>query len=195
LNKDGIPTFNDEAKEYGLNDNSYTTQAAFFDYDNDGDLDVYLAVNVFAKGDNPNTYRKVLTKGLHPNTDRLYRNDWDSVRNHPFFTNVSKQAGILQEGYTHSVTICDINLDGWKDVYVTNDYLSQNILYINDRNGTFTDHCKNYFKHTAFNAMGADVVDINNDGLNDVIELDMNPEDNYRKKTMLGSANYQTNGS
>ena len=193
LNKDGIPIFKDMAKEYGLNDNSYTTQAAFFDYDNDGDLDVYMAVNVFATGENPNRYRKVFVNGEHPNTDRLYRNDWDSAKGHPYFTNVSRQAGILQEGYAHSVTICDINQDGWKDIYVTNDYLSQNILYINNGNGTFTNKCKDYFKHTAYNAMGADVVDINNDGLNDVIELDMNPEDNYRKKTMMGSGEYQTN--
>jgi hypothetical protein len=193
LNKDGIPTFKDEAKEYGLNDNSYTTQAAFFDYDNDGDLDVYLAVNVFARNDNPNIYRNIFTNGEHANTDRLYRNDWDSAKRHPYFTNVSKQAGILQEGFAHGVTICDINQDGWKDIFVTNDYLSQNLLYINNGNGTFTNECKDYFKHTAYNAMGADVVDINNDGLNDVVELDMNPEDNYRKKTMMSAGNYQTN--
>ncbi len=193
LNKDGIPVFKDMAKEYGLNDNSYTTQAAFFDYDNDGDLDVYLAVNMFARGDNPNIYRKTFVNGEHPNTDRLYRNDWDSAKGHPCFTNVSRQAGILQEGFAHTVTICDINLDGWKDIYVTNDYLSQNILYINNGNGTFNNQCKEYFKHTAFNVMGADIVDINNDGLSDVVELDMNPEDNYRKKTMMGAGSYQTN--
>ena len=193
LNKEGIPVFKDMAKEYGLNDNSYTTQAAFFDYDNDGDLDVYLAVNEINQHDNLNNYKKIMKNGESPSTGRLYRNDWDPAKGHPVFTNVSRQAGILQEGYSHAVTICDINQDGWKDIYVTNDYLSENILYINNGNGTFTNHSKDYFKHTAFNAMGADVVDINNDGLSDVIELDMNPEDNYRKKTMLGSGNYQSN--
>ncbi len=193
LDKNGIPTFKDMAKEYGLNDNGYTTQAAFFDYDNDGDLDVYMADNVFARGDNPNRYRNVFVNGEHPNTDRLYRNDWDSAKGHPYFTNVSRQAGILQEGFSHGVTICDINQDGWKDIYVTNDYLSQNILYINNHDGTFTNECKDYFKHTAYNAMGADVVDMNNDGLSDVVELDMNPEDNYRKKTMMGAGDYQAN--
>lgn len=191
LNKQGIPVFKDLAKEYGLNDNSHTTQAAFFDYDNDGDLDVYLAINEIIKIDHPNRYRKILKKGEHPNTDKLFRNDWDSSQQHPVFTNVSKEAGITIEGYAHSVTVCDLNLDGWKDLYVANDYLSNNILYINNGNGTFTDRVKDYFKHTAANAMGADVVDINNDGLSDVIELDMNPEYNYRKKTMLGSGNYQ----
>jgi len=191
LNKQGIPVFKDLAGQYGLNDNSHTTQAAFFDYDNDGDLDVYLAINEIIKVDHPNRYRKILKKGEHPNTDKLFRNDWDSIKQHPVFTNVSKEAGITIEGYAHSVTVCDMNLDGWKDLYVANDYLSNNILYINNGNGTFTDRVKDYFKHTAANAMGADVVDINNDGLSDVIELDMNPEDNYRKKTMLGSGNYQ----
>lgn len=191
LNKDGIPVFKDMAKEYGLNDNSYTTQAAFFDYDNDGDLDVYLAVNEITQYDKLNNYKKILKNGEHPSTGRLYRNDWDSAKGHPIFTNVSRQTGILQEGYSHSVNICDINQDGWKDIYVTNDFLSNNILYINNGDGTFTNHINDYFKHTAYNAMGSDIIDINNDGLSDVIELDMNPEDNYRKKTMLGPGNYQ----
>lgn len=192
LNRDGIPFFKDLAAEYGLNDNSHTTQAAFFDYDNDGDLDVYLAVNVFATRDNPNFYRKKFTNGEHPNTDRLYQNNWDSAKGHPVFTNVSRQAGILQEGYAHSVTVCDLNMDGWKDIFVTNDYLSEDLLWVNNQNGTFTNRSKDYFKHTSFNAMGADVVDLNNDGWSDVVELDMNPEDNYRKKTMLGAGKYQT---
>jgi len=192
LNKEGIPVFKNMAAEYGLNDNSYTTQAAFFDYDNDGDLDVYLAVNVLGPRENANAFRRKWLNGEHPSTGRLYRNDWDSTKGHPVFTNVSRQAGILQEGYSHSVTIADINQDGWKDIYITNDYLTENILYINNGNGTFTNQSGNYFKHTAYNAMGADIVDINNDGLSDVIELDMNPEDNYRKKTMLNGGNYQS---
>lgn len=191
LNREGIPYFRNMAKEYGLNDRSYTTQAVFFDYDNDGDLDVYLAVNQILKADYPNSYRPVFKNGEHPSTGKLLRNDWDSVKGHPVFTDVSRQAGITIEGYTHSTTVCDINQDGWKDIYVTNDYLSNNVLYINNGNGTFTDRSKEYFRHTAYNAMGADVVDINNDGLSDVVELDMNPEDNYRKKTMLGVGNYQ----
>jgi len=193
LDPAGIPVFKNLAKEYGLNDQSHTTQAAFFDYDNDGDLDVYLAINEIIKIDHPNRYRKILKKGEHPNTDKLFRNEWDSVKQHPVFINVSAEAGVTIEGYAHSVTICDINLDGWKDIYVANDYLSNNILYINNGNGTFTDRVQEYFKHTAANAMGSDIVDINNDGLSDVIELDMNPEDNHRKKTMLGSGNYQNN--
>ncbi len=85
-----------------------------------------------------------------------------------------------------------INKDGWKDIFVTNDFLSSDLLYINNHDGTFTDKAPSYFKHTSANGMGQDVIDINNDGLSDVVELDMNPEDNYRKKMMMGSNNYQT---
>ncbi len=96
------------------------------------------------------------------------------------------------EGYGHGVTIADFNRDGWKDIYVTDDFLSDDILYINNHDGTFTDKVDSYFKHTSATAMGQDVVDINNDGLSDVIVVDMNPEDNYRKKTMLASGSYHT---
>jgi len=187
---DGIPRFKDMAAEYGLNDTTHSTMAAFFDYDNDGDLDMYLLVNEIIKNQYPNTFRPILKNGEHPNTDRLYRNDWNDSLKHPVFTNVSGEAGILIEGYGHSVGITDINRDGWKDIYVSNDFLSNNILYINNRNGTFTDQVTTYFKHTAENAMGQDIIDINNDGLEDVIELDMNPEDNYRKKMMSNPLDY-----
>lgn len=192
VNSNGVPVFRESAAEYGLNDTTHSTMSAFFDYDNDGDLDVYLCVNQIIQGDFPNRFRPRLTNGEHPSTGRLYRNDWNDSLNHPFFTNVSAQAGILTEGYSHAVVIADINHDGWKDIYVTNDYLSQNVLYINNRNGTFTDRVAEVFKHTSANAMGCDIVDINNDGYSDIIELDMNPEDNYRKKMMLNANSYQT---
>ena len=168
--KDGIPIFRDMAAEYGLNDTTYSTMASFFDYDNDGDLDVYVLVNDILKDDFPNRFRPRYLKGEHSSTGRLYRNDWNSNLMHGVFTNVSREAGILIEGYGHGVTITDINMDGWKDIYVTNDYLSTNILYINNKNGTFTDKVDHYFKHTSANAMGNDVNDINNDGLLDLLE-------------------------
>ncbi len=188
----GIPFFKNMAKEYGLNDSSHSTMAAFFDYDNDNDLDMYLLVNQIIKNEYPNNFRPVLKNGEHPSTGRLYRNDWSEPLRHPVFTNVSKEAGITIEGYGHGVNITDINQDGWKDIYVTNDFLSNNILYINNGNGTFTDKVFDYFKHTAANSMGQDVQDINNDGLQDIIELDMFPQDNYRKKMMLNANSYQT---
>ena len=188
----GIPHFKNMAAEYGLNITTHTTQSAFFDYDNDGDLDVYLCVNEILPELYPNKFRPVIKDGSFPSTGRLYRNDWDTAAGHPVFKNVSKEAGVTIEGYAHAVTISDINFDGWKDIYVTNDYLSSNILYINNHDGTFTDKLSSYLKHSSANAMGADIIDINNDGLSDIIELDMNPEDNLRKKMMLMPVSYLT---
>lgn len=189
--KSGIPHFKEMAAEYGLNDTTHSTMAAFFDYDNDGDLDMYLVVNEIIKNQNPATYRPKIKDGSFPSTGRLYRNDYNSRLRHPVFTDVSKQAGITIEGYGHSVNIADFNKDGWKDIFVTNDFNSNDLLYINNHDGTFTDKASAYFKHTSANGMGQDVIDINNDGLSDVVELDMDPEDNYRKKMMLNANSYQ----
>lgn len=192
LDKNGIPHFKEMAKEYGLDIDTYSTMASFFDYDNDGDLDMYLTVNQLGQKDNVTLFRPLVTDGSAVSTGRLYRNDWDPVLKHPVFHDVSKQAGITIEGYGHGTTIADINRDGWKDIYVTNDFLPNNILYINNHNGTFTDKSKEYFKHTSYYAMGQDIEDINNDGLADVVELDMNPPDNYRKKMFMSANNYHT---
>ncbi|RWY54284.1 VCBS repeat-containing protein [Mucilaginibacter gilvus] len=192
LDKDGMPHFKDMAHEYGLDLKMHSTMAAFFDYDNDGDLDMYQAVNWPNNASYANIFRPIFRDGTYPSTGRLYRNDWNAKLRHPVFRDVSKQARIGIEGYSHGVSIADINRDGWKDIYVTNDFLSNNILYINNRDGTFTDKSKEYFKHTSFNAMGQDIVDMNNDGLADIFELDMNPEGNYRKKMMSMANSYQT---
>jgi hypothetical protein len=191
LDKNGVPVFKEMAKEYGLNDTTHSTMAAFFDYDNDGDLDMYLVVNQIININNPSVFRPKITDGSFPSTGRLYRNDWDPVLKHPVFKDVTKKAGVTIEGYGHGVSIADFNNDGWKDIFVTNDFNSNDLLYINNHDGTFTDKASTYFKHTSANGMGQDVIDINNDGLADVVELDMNPEDNYRKKMMMGSDNYQ----
>jgi hypothetical protein len=190
--KDGIPHFKEMAREYGLDIHAHSTMASFFDYDNDGRLDMYLTVNEPNPSFYANNFRPIIKDGSSPSTGRLYKNVWDAKLNHPVFKNVSKEAGILIEGYGHGATIVDINRDGWKDIYVTNDFLSANILYINNHDGTFTDRSKEYFKHTSFNAMGQDIQDINNDGLADVFELDMAPEDNYRKKMMMMPNSYQS---
>lgn len=191
IDKNGIPHFKDMAAEYGLDINVQSTMASFFDYDNDGDLDMYLTVNEASNGNNSSVFLQ-RNKNIVSSVGRLYRNDMDSGSKHGVFHNVSQQAGMVLAGYGHAATVCDINRDGWKDIYVSDDFLSSNILYINNHDGTFTDHSKDYFKHTSFNAMGQDIVDINNDGLADVIELDMNPRDNYRKKMMLAANNYNT---
>jgi ASPIC and UnbV/FG-GAP-like repeat len=191
VNKDGVPIFKEMAKEYGLNDTSYSTMATFFDYDNDGDLDVYITVNETEDDRNPSEYRPKRKDGSAPSTGRLYRNDWNAKLGHPVFTDVTKQAGLTIEGYGHSATIADFNKDGWKDIYVANDFLSNDLLYINNHDGTFTEKAATYFKHTSANGMGQDVIDINNDGLADVVEMDMDPEDNYRKKMLMPGYNYQ----
>ncbi|QHT68359.1 VCBS repeat-containing protein [Rhodocytophaga rosea] len=190
LNKEGKPTFKEQAKQYGIDDTGHTTNAAFFDYDNDGDLDLYVLTNTVESY--PNRYRKKVTDGSSPTTDRLYRNDWNAQLKQGVFTNVSKEAGIQIEGYGLGVNITDINRDGWKDIYVTNDYITNDLLYINNGNGTFNDRASEYFKHTSNSAMGNDVNDINNDGLVDVIAVDMLPEDNLRKKMLMGANMYQT---
>lgn len=189
-NADGVPVFKELAAEYGLDDDSHSTMANFFDYDNDGDLDVYITVNEIVENNNPSVYRNRITDGSWPSTGRLYRNDKKDSVGHAFFTNVSMQAGITIEGYGHSATIADLNRDGWKDIFVANDFLSNDILYINNHDGTFTDKASSYFKHTSANGMGADVIDINNDGLADVVEMDMDPADNYRKKVLMSGYNY-----
>ena len=189
--KEGIPHFKDMAAAYGLDISVQSTMASFFDYDNDGDLDMYLTVNEASTGYSSSVFRQRNSNTVH-SIGRLYRNDADSNVQHGVFHDVSEKAGIVLAGFGHSAIICDINKDGWKDIYVADDFISSNILYINNKNGTFTDQSRDYFKHTSFNAMGEDIVDINNDGLADVVELDMNPRDNHRKKMMLGNNNYNT---
>ncbi len=187
-NDQGVPVFNEAAREYGVADNGHSTSAAFFDYDNDGDLDLYVLTNILEG--NPNAYRKKITDGSAENTDRLYRNDWNDSLHHAYFTDVSDEAGILIEGYGLGLNITDINRDGWKDIYVTNDFISNDHLYMNNGDGTFTDKAFECFKHTSNSAMGNDVADINNDGLADMIALDMLPKNNHRKKVLMGAQNY-----
>ena len=185
----GIPRFAEMAADYGIDDTTNTQMAAFFDYDNDGDLDLYLLVNRLGQ-EKPNTFRPIRTDGSALNADRLYRNDWDPVRQHAFYTDVSKQSGITWEGFGLGVQVLDINRDGWKDVLVSNDYLTGDILYINNRDGTFTNRVNEYFRKGSLNAMGNDAADIDNDGLVDVIETDMAAEDNPRFKSMMNPIDY-----
>jgi hypothetical protein len=193
LDKKGIPHFKDMAAEYGLDIHVQSTMANFFDYDNDGDLDMYLVVNEASSGYDQSVFGKRNNDIVQASSrGKLYRNDMDAGLKHPVFHDVSLQTGMNYAGFGHAATICDINNDGWKDIYISDDFISNNILYINNHDGTFSDRARDYFKHTSFNAMGQDVIDINNDGLADVIELDMSPEDNFRKKMMLNANSYIT---
>ncbi|TAF96363.1 MAG: RNA-binding protein [Cytophagia bacterium] len=186
----GAPIFKEMAAAYGIADTGHSMHAAFFDYDNDGDLDLYVLTNQTEA--NPNQYHQKIRDGSSPTTDRLYRCDWAENAPQPVYTNVSQMAGIQIEGYGLGINICDLNRDGWKDIYVTNDYLSDDLMYVNNQNGSFTDQAARYFKHTSNSAMGNDVADINNDGLMDIIAVDMLPKDNARKKKLMGPNSYQT---
>ena len=200
LNENEVPVFTEAAADYGIADTGNTTQAAFFDYDRDGDLDLYLLTN-FIDTKVPTSYRPKITDGTALNNDRLYRNPGLNPGQAPGsgpgqatqpFVNVTREAGILTEGFGLGITVSDINLDGWPDIYITNDYISNDLLYINNQDGTFTNRVADYLKHQSYSAMGSDVVDINNDGLSDIIALDMLPETNLRQKQMLGANNYTT---
>lgn len=180
LNEEGIPVFSEKSKEYGIADEGYSTHAAFFDYDNDGDLDLYVLTN-FLDTPTPNTYRPKKLDGSAESNDRLYRNNGNST-----FTNITLEAGIVNEGYGLGISIVDFNDDGWRDIYITNDFLTNDLMYINNQDGTFTNKIEKYIKHQTHSAMGHDIADINNDGLVDIFTLDMLPEDNQGMKKMHG---------
>ncbi len=187
--KNGVPTFKEMATEYNLADTSYSTQAAFFDYDKDGDLDMYLLNNWLEK-ESHNRLRPKVTDGTAPNSDKLYRNEGIGADGHPIFKEVSKEAGIVFDGYGLGVVISDLNKDGWQDIYVSNDFITNDLMYINNGNGTFTNRIADCLMHQAYNGMGADIADYNNDGWTDIVVLDMLPEDNKRQKMMMMNANY-----
>ncbi len=183
LDDNGIPHYKDMAMEMGLADEGYSTMAVFFDYDKDQDLDMYLLTNAM-EARMRNALRPRRINGEGPSTDRLYRNEGEGR-----FTDVSEPAGILQEGYGLGIGICDINQDGWTDVYCSNDFLSNDLLWVNNQDGTFSEQSAQYFKHFTSNGMGMDIADYNNDALIDVIVLDMLPMTNQRQKQMIGYRN------
>lgn len=184
-------TFREEAAEYGLATSDYSTQAVFLDYDNDGDLDMYLT-NYLLNGPNANTvFVKDLSGGSVAN-DRLFRNDGDSREvGHPVFSDVSVPAGIRDCGYGLGVVASDLNNDGWPDIYVADDFVSDDLLWLNNRNGSFTDRLSLSTRHTSYSSMGVDAADLNNDGWPDIVALDMLPEDNSRKKLTFSFMNYE----
>ncbi len=175
-----IPTFKEQADEYGLADTGFSTQAAFLDYDKDGDLDMYL-LNHKLFEPQPNRLVPVDSSGNAPAADKLYRNDFPLKH----FTDVSKQAGIKEDGYGLGIVIADLNQDNYPDIYVANDYLSNDCLWLNDKKGHFTNIISKATKHQSFSSMGVDAADINNDLLPDLAVLDMMPNTNDRKKMMV----------
>ena len=186
INKDGIPVFIDKAHEYGLDFSGFSTQAAFLDYDNDGDLDMFLLNHsVHENGtfrprkDFAGTYNEL-------SGDRIYRNDG------ALFTDVTIQTGINSTaiGYGLGIVVADINLDGFPDIYIGNDFHENDYLYINQKNGTFKEECEQHLMHTSQYSMGVDVADVNNDASPEIISVDMLPSDPYILKRSLGEDTY-----
>lgn len=188
-NQNGIPQFTEKSEAYGVADDSYSSHAQFFDYDNDGDLDLFIGVNRI-EGINPSQFRPIEDNGQSMSRDRLYRNDWNEELGHPIYTNVSAEAGILFHGYSHSTLIHDFNKDGWQDIYVANDFFSNDLVYINNQDGTFTNKAGEIFKHFSLSSMGSDMADINSDGELDLFTTEMQPYYNKRKKLFQGPSSY-----
>ena len=182
----GDLTFTDKAADYGLDDAGHSTHASFFDFDKDGDLDMYLLNhNIVVIREFEFSQAK---KTRHPYAgDKLFRND------NGHFTDISEKAGIKGNplGFGLGVVVADINKDSWPDLYISNDYVEPDYLYINNGNGTFTDRMVDYMQHISYFSMGCDVSDINNDALPDIFTLDMLPEDNERQKLLYGPDNYE----
>jgi hypothetical protein len=174
-------TFVESAKVFGLDHTGYSTQAYWFDYDLDGDLDMYLA-NHRSDFLNSGRISSQIQRDIQEDmTDHLFRND-QSV-----FTKVSAEAGILNKAWSLSASVGDFNDDNWPDIYIANDYLEPDILYINNKNGTFRNEVLQKMKHISFNSMGSDYADINNDSKPDLLVLDMLAEDHARGKENMAT--------
>ncbi len=186
--KNGVPIYTDEAAAYGLDFSGFSTQAAFFDYDLDGDLDLYL-LNHSVHHNGTFGPRENFLGTYHPlSGDRFYKNENGK------YIDVTKEIGINSSaiGYGLGICVSDINLDGWPDVYIGNDFHENDYLYINQKNGTFKDELTDRIMHTSQFSMGVDIADVNNDAFPEIISLDMLPQDPYILKRSLGEDEYET---
>lgn len=179
----GNNTFTEKARDYGIDDPGYSNQAHFFDMDKDGDLDMYLVNHRIDFENTGLLYDRSTLQPTEFDSDKLYRNNGSA------FTNVSKEAGISNKAWGLSASIGDFNNDGWEDVYVANDFLEPDMLYINKGDGTFTENIKDHIQHISFYGMGSDYADINNDGYADLFVLDMVAPDHERSKRNMASMN------
>ena len=183
INK-GDLTFEEKAQDYNLDDSGMSTQSAFFDYDNDGDLDCIVVNENELYGVDPiNLYRIIGNdaKKKHFNSSHLYRNDNGK------FIDITQSAGLERPIFGLGICVSDINNDGWLDIYIASDYYIPDAIFINSGKGTFTDEIKTYTNHTSFYGMGVDIADINNDNLQDIFVLDMSSNDHVRAKTLMAS--------
>ncbi|MGB5652804.1 MAG: VCBS repeat-containing protein [Robiginitalea sp.] len=183
----GDGTFSEQAGAYGLDFDTFSSNAAFLDYDLDGDLDIYLLNHAVHT---QNSYGKASLRYQrdYDTGDKLLRNDGDT------FTDVSEEAGIFGgiNGYGLGIAVSDFNLDGYPDLYIGNDFHEDDYFYVNNGDGTFTENLRSYFGHTSRFSMGSDAADVNNDGRPDLISLDMLPQDEVPLKSSEGDDNIQT---
>ena len=179
LGKDSVPTFSEEAARFGIQDGGYSTQATFFDYDRDGNLDLYL-VNNSSKPVNSFGLRNIRNVRDKLGGHKLFHNNGNGS-----FTDVSANAGIFgsEIAFGLGVVASDVNRDGWPDIYVSNDFFERDYLYINNHDGTFTEQLDEQMPYISYFSMGLDIADINNDGWPDIYTTDMLPEDEYRLRT------------
>ena len=184
---DGVPSFTEKAAAYGIADIAHSTQAAFFDYDRDNDLDLFLLNHSTVEYSRGSLDVFQLRPKQNPDyTNKLYRNDGAT------FTNVTQDAGITSNVLTFSlgISLSDINQDGWPDIYIANDFNEPDYLFINQKNGTFKESFEQHFDHASLYSMGTDIADMNNDALPEVVSLDMLPESNFLQKMHTGADNY-----
>lgn len=192
----GAVSFQEVAHMTGVNDAGYSTQAAFFDYDRDGDLDLYVLNHSVQEYAGFSNLLKQQKQKRHPDFgDRLYRNELVPEEGMPpgfGFVDVSKKAGLLSNplGFGLGLSIGDVNQDGWPDIYVSNDYNEEDYLYINQQDGSFQESIRSYMDHVSLFSMGSEIGDVNNDGLLDILSLDMLPEGNQRQKMTSGADNF-----
>jgi len=184
IQENGELLFIDQAEEYGLADDSYSVHAAFLDYDNDGDLDLYL-LNNFVTERLSASYRPKILDGSAINNDDFYRNNGNGT-----FSNVTLEAGIIYEGFGLGMAVADVNKDGYPDLYISNDYISNDLLYINQKDGTFRNEIARLMSYQTKSSMGSDMADINNDGFPDMFTLDMMPEYYHKKKATINGWGY-----
>jgi hypothetical protein len=186
--ENGIPIFKEMAKEYGIDSNTPSTSASFFDFDLDGDLDLFLLNHNTKSIQNQDVnLTKVLLKEKHEAGSQLFENQNGK------FVEITQKAGISSSSLSYGLglAVADINQDGWPDIYIGNDYSMPDYLYINQKNGTFKDEILSRLGHTSHFSMGNDITDINNDGLLDIFTLDMLPEGNERQKLLMAPDNFE----
>ena len=180
-------TFTNRAAAYGLEESSYTIQSYFFDYDRDGDKDVFF-VNMPIDFTKSMTIPATVVNGktvYAEDTNTVYVSDRLFENRNGKFVDVTKKAGLITHAFGLSASIADINTDGWPDIYVANDFNKPDFLYINNGNGTFTNKLESQIGHVSFSAMGSDISDFNNDGLEDIFVMDMAVEDPVRQKQLF----------